>query len=109
MRTFIAIMMVVLPGMAFAADDCRIVEFPDHTEAICVGDPVKSPAPNQINSQNRAPAAAIPLEAITATQEPDASESPDTERPEVSPENIVRNGLARVHCESVLNRLQGQW
>lgn len=27
------------PCMAFAAKDCRIIEYPDHYEAVCVGDP----------------------------------------------------------------------
>lgn len=28
-----------LPCIAFAAKDCRVIEYPDHYEAVCVGDP----------------------------------------------------------------------
>jgi hypothetical protein len=109
MRTFIAIMIVLLPCAAFAATDCRIIEFPDHTEAICVGDPAESPASPQTSGQNRAPAAGISPEALAADREPDASASLETERPEVVPENIERNGLARAYGKYILNNSHGRW
>jgi hypothetical protein len=108
MRTFIAIMIVLLPSMAFAATTCRTVEYPDHTEAICMDDTAPSPAPSRIDGQNQSPAAALSPEALAAAQEPDASASPE-DRPDVSPETIVWNSLSRAHGDSVLKSSHGRW
>jgi len=92
MRRIILLMMVLLPGMAFAATDCRIVEYPDHTEAVCVGD-AEQTGQQQISGQEQAVASA---------------ETPEMELPDVPPEKIVRNELARLHGAYVLNSHSSQ-
>ncbi|HEX9080363.1 MAG TPA: hypothetical protein VF795_12290 [Desulfuromonadaceae bacterium] len=53
MKKIVMIGTVLLPSLACAATDCRVVEYPDHYEAICMGDgnsgPVSAPvaAPSQ--------------------------------------------------------------
>jgi hypothetical protein len=39
MQNTILTVMLLLPSMAFGATNCRVVEFKDHYEAICIGDP----------------------------------------------------------------------
>lgn len=33
------ILVITLPPMSLAAKECRVIEFSDHFEAVCVGDP----------------------------------------------------------------------
>lgn len=43
--------LVLLPCLVFAVTDCRVVEYPDHFEAVCVGDPKYTPEqPEQADS-----------------------------------------------------------
>ena len=37
-QTFCALL-VFSPSIAIAAKECRVIEYPDHFEAVCVGDP----------------------------------------------------------------------
>ena len=48
--------MLLLPSIVFAATDCRIIEYPDHYEAVCVGDEKNRPEQEQ-----RAMKAQIPV------------------------------------------------
>ena len=92
---FVVIMLLACPLLAAAS--CRVVEYPDHDEAICVGD---EPHPS-------APAQPGPQQTAAASGQADRSAEPD-ERREVVPEDIVRNDLARLHAETVLGRWRGQ-
>jgi hypothetical protein len=111
MKTIISLVMVLLPCMAFAATECHTVEYPDHTDAICVGDAAQSPASPRIAGQQQATVAALTPEALAAALEPDASaENAGQELPDVPPEQIVRNGLAQAHGATAFhNPVQGRW
>ena len=39
MKTLLVTILLVLPSAVFAAKDCRVIEYADHIEAICIGDP----------------------------------------------------------------------
>jgi hypothetical protein len=41
----LGMVLMLVPGLSFARTDCRVVEFPDHSEAVCVGDEKAVPAP----------------------------------------------------------------
>jgi len=99
MRKIILLVIVLLPCTTFAATNCRIIEYPDHYEAICVGDAEQTPASYQKTEQKPIPG----QEQSIATAH--ASES---EQPDVPPENIVRNELARLHGASWLKTRPGQ-
>ena len=45
MRNLITIALILLPGLSLAHTDCRVVEHPDHVEAVCIGDEKATPAP----------------------------------------------------------------
>jgi len=45
MRNGLVLGMLLLPSVAFAATDCRVVEYPDQYETVCVGDMSSLPAP----------------------------------------------------------------
>ena len=55
MRTVILVFMVVVPSMAFASTDCRLLEYPDHFEAICIGDPPRTSTSAQAAGQQQTP------------------------------------------------------
>jgi hypothetical protein len=94
MKIIISLMMVLLPCTAFAATDCRIVEYPDHTEAVCVGDAEQTTASSQKTELGQ-----IPMQELIPGQEESvaSAQTPETEQPDVPPEMIVRNDLARLH------------
>jgi hypothetical protein len=94
MRKIILLGMVLLPCMAFADSDCRVVEFADHYEAICVGSAEQTPASSQTARQEQTPATSQ-----TANQEQavESAQTVQSELPDVPPEQIVRNELARQH------------
>lgn len=87
-------MILLLPCTAFAATNCRVIEFPDHYEAICDGTAEKTPASSQIAGQEQIVASARTTE--------------ESEQMEVPPEMIVRNGLARLYGDAWLKSRQGQ-
>jgi hypothetical protein len=55
-------MSVLVPYIAFAGTECRSVEFPDHYEAVCLGDKADIPATARLPAQS-GPAAAQPAAA----------------------------------------------
>jgi hypothetical protein len=90
MRIIILLVMVLLPCAAFAGTNCRVVEYPDHYEAICDGDAEKTPSPYQRTVQGQLPVQEQTL-AAAYTPEPEQVDVP-----------IVRNELARLHAASWL-------
>ncbi len=44
MKTIVLLGIVLMSNAAFAATDCRVVEYPDHYEAVCTGDASQTPA-----------------------------------------------------------------
>jgi len=52
--------MLLLPCSVFAATDCRVIEFPDHYEAVCAGDPGSVPVQTRVQ-----PAQVVPVRANT--------------------------------------------
>jgi hypothetical protein len=91
MRTIILLVMVLLPCMAYAADDCRVIEYPDHYDVVCDGDITQTPASQTGQDQTLA-----------------SGQTPDSEQTDVPPEMIVRNELARLHNASWLKTRTGQ-
>jgi hypothetical protein len=92
MRKIIVLVLVLLSCSTFAAAACRVVEYPDHNEAVCDGDAEQSPASSQKTEQ----------ELGVATEQTAESDLPD-----VPPEQIVRNELANLHAAAWLKSLQG--
>jgi hypothetical protein len=77
MKTIILLGIVLVPCVAFATD-CRVVEFPDHYEAVCTGDApqtpassasLASPASPQAPGQEQAVVQEHTFEALLAAQE----------------------------------------
>ena len=93
MRKIIFIGMVLLPCMAIAGTDCRIIEYPDHFEAVCDGDSRQSPVALQNSGQEQNVA---------------SSRSSQQESPDVPPEMIVRNDLAKMHAEAWIRSRQSR-
>jgi hypothetical protein len=104
MKIIISLLMVLLPCAAFATD-CRIVEYPDHTEAVCVGDTDQAAALAQKPEMGQSPMQGM----IPGQEEAVASaQTAEIEIPDVPPEMIVRNDLARLHGSSWLKSRSGQ-
>lgn len=70
---------VLLPSMVTAATDCQIIEYPDHIDAVCIGDEKNEPVLTQKSMGSRVPetvqaqrAAKAPLEskAVNTKVEP---------------------------------------
>ena len=55
-RTVLLAVMVMVPRMALAATNCWVTEFPDHYEAVCVGDEKAGPGPGTTMAPGRAAA-----------------------------------------------------
>jgi hypothetical protein len=94
MRKIILLMLMLLPCSAFAGSNCRLIEYPDHYEAICDGSVEQTPASYQSAGQEQA--VATDQAAFEAAL------------PNVPPEKIVRNELARLHMASWLKSRHGQ-
>ena len=47
-----------LPGFAFAATNCRVIEYPDHCEAVCIGDAKPTSDQNAPIAHPKAPGSA---------------------------------------------------
>jgi hypothetical protein len=88
MRKIILLVLLVLPCMAFASTNCKLVEYKDHYEAICDGSAERANSSAQKTGQE---------------QSADSGQTADSDIPDVPPEKIVRNGLARTHMASWLN------
>ena len=96
MRKIISLLTFLLPCTAFAGTDCRVVEFPDHYEAICVGTAEQTPASSQriAHDQNQGQDQTVASE-----------QAPESEQADVP---IVRNDLARQHAALWLKSRPGQ-
>jgi hypothetical protein len=92
MKKIILLMLLLLPCTAFASTNCRLVEYPDHYEAICDGSADQAASSSQTAGQE---------------QTADSAQIPVMEVPDVPPEMIVRNGLARMHMSSWVNAGHG--
>ena len=66
MKTIAIAGIVLLPYLAFAATDCRVIEYPDRYEAICTGDAPHTPAPS---ASRAVPRASMPEQAQELPQE----------------------------------------
>jgi hypothetical protein len=84
----IILLMLLLPCISFASTNCKLVEYKDHYEAICDGSAERANSSAQKTGQG---------------QTADSGQTPNSDIPDVPPEQIVRNGLARTHMASWLN------
>jgi hypothetical protein len=95
MKTLLVIVLIMLPCIVIAAEDCQVVEFPDHFEVTCTGDamPVQIPrqavtqapmqaAPNQFQNSEQQNAAPQP-DATAAAKPSDTAKSPASGMPYV--------------------------
>ncbi|KAB0670437.1 hypothetical protein F6V30_09825 [Oryzomonas sagensis] len=90
---------VLMPCVVFGATDCRVVEYPDHYEAVCIGTTEQVPVSNR------------PGQAGEGAQEQTsaaARESEQQQTADVPPEMIVRNDLAKLHGASWLKTMSRQ-
>jgi len=58
MRKIISVVMLLLPSLVFAATDCRVIEYLDHYEAVCAGDPGPVPVQTPVQAEQAVPAKA---------------------------------------------------
>ena len=93
MKKIILPVLMLLSCATFAAADCRVIEYPDHNEAICVGDAEQTPSASQKSGQEQIPG---------QEQNLASAQMPESEQTDVPPEKIVRNDLARLHMASGL-------
>ena len=97
-KTIISLVMMLLPCAACAATNCRVFEYPDHFEALCLGDAPQTDASFQetwrVKNGGR--------ELILASDRTSGSEQPD-----LPPEKIVMNELGRLHAAALLKRMPG--
>lgn len=67
---------VLLPRMVFATTDCRVVEYPDHYEAVCVGDEKSGPVQAKTAVKEKTAAQTqTPVQAPAAVQEKVAAQA----------------------------------
>lgn len=77
MGRIVLVAMVLLPRMVFAATDCRVVEYPDHYEAVCVGSEKYGPVQAKTAVQEKAAAQAqAPAQSQEAAQAQTAAKAP---------------------------------
>jgi hypothetical protein len=111
MRKIIVLIMVLLPCTSFAVSNCQIIEYPDHFEAMCTGKPAQTEAASRLIEQAKRSVlyqAAGKDQAAEQEQALASDQAPDSETPDVPPELIVRNDLARLHGAAVLKTRAGQ-
>jgi len=91
-----AVLLVVLaaPCAASQASDCRVLEYPDHYEAICIGTPSGSAA------QEKTAQMAVQQQPLPPSAAPREGEAGQVE--------IVRSGLGKRHAESWLKMQKAQ-
>jgi len=82
MRTVISLIAIIVGCTTQVAADCRVTEFADHYEAVCIGDGVGSQ-----------------IEGGRSLQVEPASSALNTppEAQAAAPQQIVRNDLAKLH------------
>jgi len=97
-KTLITLVMVLLPCAAFAATNCRVFEYSDHFEALCLGDTPQTDAsfPETWRVKNGG------RELILASDRISGSELPD-----LPPEKMVMSNLGRLHAAALLRRMTG--
>lgn len=96
MRIIISLVMMLFPCTALAGTDCRVIEYPDHYEAVCIGSAEQTPASSQRTTQEQT---VDQDRTVTSAQ---AAESEQADVP------IVRNELARLHAALWLRSRPGQ-
>src|SRR5690242_17918892 len=69
MKTIAIVGIVLAPYLAFAASDCRVVEYPDHYEAVCTGDASHMPVSPVSPAPRAVPRASVPERAQELPQE----------------------------------------
>jgi hypothetical protein len=89
MIKFILLVLLSVPYSAFASN-CRIVEYADHFEATCIGN---SDKPTSSLPQMTEPTTVEWAQVATVAQ----AQVIEEELPDLAPEHIVRNDLARLH------------
>ncbi len=57
MKTIVLLGIMLVSNAAFAATDCRVVEYPDHYEAVCTGDAPQPSATSPSQEPSASPAA----------------------------------------------------
>jgi hypothetical protein len=101
MKILLSLWMMLLPCVTFAGTGCQVINYPDHDEAVCVGDSEQTSASPQITLHDQVPG----HELTVASAQSAGSEQQNIDVP---PEMIVRNDLARLHAAVWLNRRPGQ-
>jgi len=96
MKTFLSAAIVMMPCMAFAAVDCRIIEYEDHFEAVCVGDAQQTPTPPGATEQER----------ISEWEQNVAAVGVHQQEGDDSQVRVVRNDLAKLHAIQVTRSRQ---
>jgi hypothetical protein len=99
MNKIILLMMVLLPCTAVAAGNCRVIEYPDHSEAICDGNSGQPPA-SQPTAQPQTPGQEQNVESAQIDESDQIMDVPA--------EMIVRNELARLHMDTRLKTRPNQ-
>jgi hypothetical protein len=97
-KTLITLVMMLLPCAALAATNCRVFEYPDHFEALCLGDAPQTEA--SFHETWRVKNGGKEL--ILASDRTSVSAETD-----VPPEKIVMNNLGRLHAAALLRRMPG--
>ena len=87
LMTSLLLLLSVMPGIACAAEDCMMVEFPEHVELVCTGDGVRVPVSEQKTVPNNiavaTPATTDTKEAAIAEQsKPEAKRAAEPLKPE---------------------------
>jgi hypothetical protein len=90
MKTILFLLAALSSTAAFAASDCRIVEYKDHFEAVCSGRSEQTAPPAASDSQPQEPAA--------VQEQPEIPVIVVQEQADGEPV-IVRSELARRHAE----------
>ncbi len=116
-HTIILLGIVLVPYAAFAATNCRVVEYPDHYEAICTGD-APPPAPSSAAPVSPASVTASATQAAPAQLEAQPQEHHEQtfeallaaqEQAQANADGdvtVVVSDLGRRHAEQWLRTLQ---
>jgi hypothetical protein len=103
MLKIIMLVLLWVPCAAWGASQCQIVEYSDHFEATCIGKGEQAPALSQtIETVQVEWAQTAPTAQLSDSEPPQLS---DQELPDIAPEHIVRNDLARLHGDYWLKTL----
>ena len=100
MKRIIAVGMLLLPQILHAGTDCRFTEFPDHYDAVCIGDEKAGPTP--LASSPALRSAVIP-EAQASGKPANEEEKAETQRSALSKRNQEKINAA--HMKEVRQKL----